>query len=311
MIREVRRMFVNKKNHMSSPEQIRILVTGATGNIGSALCAELASQGKPFTAMVRSADAVPKLNLPDNATYVLGDFNDPESIKNALQGINAAFLVTNSSEDAERLQTSFVEVAKEVGLQHIVKLSQWAADLLSPVRFLRYHAAVEEKIKASGITYTFLRPNLFMQGLLGFKDFIAKQGQFFASVGDARISAVDVRDIAAVAAAALTGGALHYNQTYNLTGPEALTHSEMAKALEEALKTPVRFVDVSPADLRQALLQVGFPDWQAEGLIEDYAHYSRSEASEISRDIERVTGKNPIDFRTFARDYATYFLQPA
>ena len=135
-------------------------------------------------------------------------------------------------------------------MRHIVKLSQLAADPGSPVRFLRYHAAVEQAIRASGLAYTFLRPNLFMQGLLGFRASIVAEGRFFAAAGDAKISAVDVRDIAAVAAAALTEG--HEGRTYDITGPEALTHAEMAERLSAALGRRVEFVDVPPDAMRQA-----------------------------------------------------------
>src|SRR5262245_32966764 len=93
--------------------------------------------------------------------------------------------LTNSSEQAEAQQHAFVDVAKRAGVKHIVKLSQWAADPDSPVRFLRYHAAVEQHIQESGMAYTFLRPNLFMHGLLAFRDTIIAQGKFFAAAGDA------------------------------------------------------------------------------------------------------------------------------
>ena len=144
------------------------------------------------------------LAVLEGAEVAIWDFNNAKSIANALEGVHRAFLLTNSSEQAEVQQATFVDVASRVGVKHIVKLSQWAADPASPVRFLRYHAAVEQKIRESGMAYTFLRPNLFMQGLLAFRETIAAQGQFFAAAGDAKISAVDVRDIAAVAAAALT-----------------------------------------------------------------------------------------------------------
>lgn len=146
-----------------------------------------------------------------------------------------------------------------------------------------------------------------MQGLLSFKQTIQHQGKFFAAIGDAKVSIVDVRDIASVAVEALTKEG-HENKTYNLTGPEALTHGQMAALLSEALGKPVRFVDVPPDAMLQALLAAHLPQWMAEGLIEDYAHYARGEASEISNDIQNVTGKPPFDFKTFAEDYKNAFL---
>lgn len=171
--------------------------------------------------------------------------------------------------------------AARAGLKYIFKLSQFAADEASPVRFLRYHAAVERAIIDPGMTYTFIRPNLFMQGLLGFSQSIKAEGRFFAAAGDANISVVDVRDNAAVAAAALTRLG-HEGRTYTLTGPAALTHVEMASGLSEAIGHPIAFVDVPPEAMRDALLGMGMPPWQPDGLVEDYAHHRRGEAASVA-----------------------------
>jgi uncharacterized protein YbjT (DUF2867 family) len=250
-----------------------ILVTGATGNIGRELTKELSARRVPYRAMIRSVRDAEAFSSLEGAEVVIGDFDSAETLMHALQGVERAFLLTNSSERAEGQQSNFVDLAQRAAVQHIVKLSQWAASPDSPVRFLRYHAAVERKIRESAIAYTFLRPNLFMQGLLAFRETIIGQGRFFAAVGDAKISAVDVRDIASTAAAALVGKG-HEGQTYNITGPQALSHREMAEKLSSALGRRIDFVDVPPEAMRETLIKVGLPVWQADGLIEDYAHYS-------------------------------------
>lgn len=283
-----------------------ILVTGATGNIGGELVKQLTAHKVPFRAMVRHVKDVEALSQIEGVEAVIGDFDDENTVTDALQGIERAFLLTPSTERAETQQKTFVDLASRAGVKHLVKQSQWAADANSPVRFLRYHAAVEEKIQESGLAYTFLRPNLFMQGLLGFRDTIIQQDKFFAAVGEAKISVVDTRDIAAVAAAALTDEG-HTGKTYNLTGPKALSHAEMAEKLSTALVRPIEFVDVLPEAMHDTLLQVGFPVWQADGLIEDYAHYTRGEAAVVTDDIEEATGEAPRFFEVFARDYASAF----
>lgn len=293
---------------MTKPNTPTILITGATGNIGTQLTKQLAARKVPFRVMVRSIKDAETFSEMEGAEAIIGDFNDVETIAAALQGIERAFLLTNSSEQAEAQQKAFVDEAARAEVKQIVKLSQWAADENSPVRFLRYHAAVEDKIKNSGIAYTFLRPNLFMQGLLGFRDSIAGQGKFFAAIGDAKISVVDVRDIAAVAGAALTEDG-HTGKIYNLTGPEALTHQAIAEKLSHALDCPIQFVDVPPEAMRESLRKVGFPVWQLNGLIEDYAHYARGEAASVESGIEDATGKQPHSFAEFARDYAPVFSQ--
>lgn len=285
-----------------------ILLTGATGNVGSEIAKALADRRVPFRAMVRNPDEKPAQELAalPGAQLVVGDFNQSDTLRAALAGMERAFLLTNSTEQAEAQQLSFVEQARQAGVRHLVKQSQWAAAADSPVRFLRYHAAVEAAIQTAGLAYTFLRPNLFMQGFLQFKDMIKQQGQLLAPIGEAKISVVDVRDIAAAAVAALTEPG-HENQVYSLTGPAALTHAEMAAELTTALGHSVAFVDIAPEQLHQYLLGAGIDPWQAAGLVEDYAHYHRGEAAALAPGVEEATGRLPRSFATFARDFAPAF----
>jgi uncharacterized protein YbjT (DUF2867 family) len=283
-----------------------ILITGATGSNGTELVKLLSSRGVPVRAMVRSHEGAKAIAGLQGVELVIGDFDDPASVERALQGVEKSFLLTNSTERAEPQQLGFVNSARRTGLKHIVKLSQFAADKSSPVRFLRYHAAVESAIADSGIGYTFLRPNLYMQGLLAFSASIKSTGKFYAAAGDAKVSVVDVRDNAAAAAAALTEPG-HQGKIYDLTGPEALTHAEMAAQLSEAVRRPIAFVDIPAEAMQEALLSAGFPLWQAEGLLEDYAHYRRNEASAVRPGVQNATGKQARVFSVFARDYASAF----
>ncbi|MGP1387627.1 MAG: SDR family oxidoreductase [Thainema sp.] len=283
----------------------KVLVTGATGSNGTEIVKRLSAQNIQVHAMVRNPDRAKEIALP-NVEVVKGNFDHPETLLEALTEVDRAFLLTNSTEHAEAQQLAFVDAARQSSVKHIVKLSQFAADAHSPVRFLRYHAAVEAAIQASGMTYTFLRPNLFMQGLLSFRSTITSQNAFYAAIGDAKVSVVDVRDIADVAVAALTEAG-HEGKIYDLTGPQALTHTEMAEYLSAALKRQIAFVNIPPEQMREAMIGFGMPAWQADGLIEDYAHYRRNEAAAIASGIEDATGQVPRQFEDFARDYATVF----
>ncbi len=280
-----------------------ILVTGATGNTGRPLVGALARLGAPVRAMVR--DPASRTALPDGVQVAVADFDDAASLAAALDGAGRAYLVTPSSEQAEAQQKRFADLAAAAGVRHLVVLSQLAAAEDSPVRFLRYHAAVERHVLGLGIGYTFLRPNLFFQGLLALAKPIAAEGRFFAPIGDAPVSAVDVRDIADVAAAVLTQAG-HEGATYTLTGPAAVTHAEMAAALGAALGRGITFTDVPPEAFAESLHGV-LPPWQAEGLLEDYAHYRRGEAAMVSTAVAEVTGHPAMDFAQFARDYAPAF----
>lgn len=291
---------------MTDSIQPTILITGATGSVGSELAKQLAEKQIPFRALVRSLDQAEALKQLKGAELVKGDFKDELSILKALKGIEQVFLLSNSSEDAESLQSHFVDAAVKSNVKHLLKLSQFAANLNSPVRFLRYHAAVEEKIKRTGLEYTFLRPNLFMQGLLGFADAIKYQQKFFATAGEAKISLVDVRDIAAVAVERLITSKQD-NKIYDITGPEAISHDEVAEILSKVLHKEIKYINVSDEEMLAALLQFGFPEWQAAGLIEDYAHYARGEAAVISHAVQDVTSKSPRKFIDFVEDYKTLF----
>ena len=280
-----------------------VLVTGATGNTGRAVVADLARRGVPVRAMVRAeAD---RAKLPAGVPAVVADFDDLASIAAALEGAERAYLVTPSSERAEEQQRRFADLAAKAGVRHLVVLSQLASDENSPVRFLRYHAAVEQHVRDLGVPYTFLRPNLFFQGLLAFAGTISSQGRFYAPIGDATISAIDVRDIADVAAVTLTEAG-HEGATYTLTGPASITHTQIAAALTAALGRDVTFTDVPPEAFAGSLRGI-LPPWQVDGLLEDYAHYRRGEAASVSSAVAEITGRPPRDIQQFARDYAPAF----
>jgi uncharacterized protein YbjT (DUF2867 family) len=287
-------------------ERVRpVLVTGATGTTGSALVQLLSQRGVPVRAMVRRAPDATRVGANLDSA-VVADFDDPDSLIAAVRGVSRAYMVTPSSEAAEAQQTRFAEIAANAGVELVVKLSQYAADEASPVRFLRYHAAVERRIRELGLGFTFLRPNLYFQGLLAFSRSIATEGRFFAPIGTARIGAVDIRDIADVAAAALTEQG-HAGQTYTITGPAAISHDEIAAALGRATGREITFVDVPPEAFADSLRDM-LPPWQVDGLVEDYAHYARGEAETIHSTVAEVTGHEPRDIDQFARDYADAFV---
>jgi uncharacterized protein YbjT (DUF2867 family) len=281
-----------------------ILVTGATGTNGRALVEELNKKRIPFRAMLHGAK---KTNLlPPETDTVEADFAKPATLTRALLGIDHAFLVSPSSERGAELEKNFIGAAKDAGVAHIVKLSVLGADLHSQCRFHRMHRDVELELETSGIGWTNLRPNLFMQTTLMYKPTIASQGAIFAPVGNSRISIVDVRDVAAVAAIALTEAG-HEGRNYTVTGPLALTYTDMAEQLSQALGKEIRYVDVPNSVARDAMLQMRVSPWQLEGLIELNDTYKRGEAAEVTNTVRSVTGKDPVTFGQFARDFVGSF----
>ncbi|GAB3565114.1 NmrA family NAD(P)-binding protein [Spelaeicoccus albus] len=283
----------------SAPE---ILVVGATGATGRATGTALAQRGVHYRALSRDPSRVDgRFAVP-----VAGDLDDPERIRDVFGGVRAAYLVTPSTETAELQQMRFIELAAKAGVGHIVLLSQLGARRDSPVRFLRYHAVVEQFAQESGIGLTALRPNLFMQGLLALAGPIRQYGVLGAPIGDARVSVIDVRDIGEIAALALTSAEPFGVQT--LTGPEALTHAQLAHELGVATGRDIRFDDVLPERFAEMLKGV-LPPWQVDGLLEDYAHYARGEAAEVSKAVPKLLGRPARDFRPFAAEHAKVFAQ--
>ncbi|MGW7535359.1 SDR family oxidoreductase [Amycolatopsis sp. NPDC054798] len=283
---------------MDHPAMDTVLVTGATGTVGSALIPALQARGAAVRAMTRGRSV-------EGVETVVADLHDPTSVAAALKGVDAVFLNSPSAPDAAALQIQFADLARDAGVTRFVLLSQYAARAGSPVRFLRWHAEVEAHVEKIGLDYTVLRPNLYLQALRSFSATIA-QGFFAAPIGDAAVSAIDTRDISAAAAAVLTSTG-HTGRTYTLTGPRAVTHAQIAEALSAATGREIAFRDV-PADQFAAALTGLLPPWQIEGLIEDYAHYARGEAAEVHTSVADLTGRPARDVTEFARDYADAFV---
>ncbi|NNH68963.1 SDR family oxidoreductase [Nocardia uniformis] len=281
---------------MNSPT---VLVTGATGTVGTDLILALRAQGVAVRAMTRNPDRP----VPGVET-VVADLRDPVSVAAALKGVDAAFLNSPSAEEAAANQIRFADLARDAGVPRLVLLSQYAARTDSPVRFLRWHAEVEAHVQQLGLDHTVLRPNLYLQALLSFASTIA-QGWFAAPIGDAAVSAIDTRDIADAAAAVLTGTG-HTGRTYTLTGPRAVTHRQIAEALTTATGRDITFHDATADQFAAALTGI-LPPWQVDGLVEDYAHYARGEAAAVHTSVSDLTGHPARDVTDFARDYSAAF----
>ncbi|HEX8116556.1 MAG TPA: NAD(P)H-binding protein, partial [Pyrinomonadaceae bacterium] len=176
----------------------------------------------------------------------------------------------------------------------------------APEGFGRWHGQAENLLKTSGLKWTILRPNFFMQNLLGQARQIAATGSIFQPVGDARASFIDARDIAAVAARALTEEG-HDEQTYTLTGPEALSYRDIAAKLSEASGRSVAYVPVSPEQFRAGALVAGLPEWLVDALERLNEMFASGAAAAVTDDVRRVGRKEPTTFEQFARDHAEAF----
>lgn len=284
-----------------------ICVTGASGTVGSEVVKQLGAANAPFRAAYFSRQKAEAARTRGIDAVVI-DYSNPETLRAAFQGCDKLFLLGPTLPNQTQLELNAVEAAKQAGIPHIVKQSVMAAH---EERYIiaRVHRPVERGIESSGMAWTFLRPNSFMQNVVTFMvGTIRSESVFYSSSSDARINHVDVRDIAAVAVRALTGPG-HVGKAYTLTGPQALTYDELAGELSKALGRRIRHVNLSPEDMKAGMLAEGTPEEIADWLIDLERFYREGGASRITDDIKRVTGGDPRRFVDFARDYASV-LQP-
>jgi uncharacterized protein YbjT (DUF2867 family) len=256
--------------------------------------------------LVRSlAKAQPLASLP-NVEVVEGDMARPDSLTPALRGIERAMLISSSDPAMLDVQTTFIDEARKAGVKHVVKLSGLIPELDSPFRFARMHAEIEKRLEASGMAYTHLRAGEFMPSYFRQVPSIVARGILALPMADARIASVDIGDIAEVAISVLTTSG-HEGKIYPLTGPEALTMTEVAAKLSSATGKSIRYVDVPPDEARKARLAAGLPPYLAEGLDELFAERRRGKESKVWPTIEETFGLQPTSFDMFANRNAAIF----
>ena len=242
------------------------LVTGAGGTVGSEVVRQLKESGARFRAAYHS-DAKAEAARVQGIDAVTLDLDRPESLDAAFAGAEKLFLLSGGAPNQVEQEVNAVNAAKRA-VKHIVKLSVWGAGE-ERFSFAKMHRAAEQAIEASGIAWTFLRPNGFMQNMENYSlPTIQSQNAFYSSVGDARVAQVDVRDIAAVAVKVLTEPG-HEGKAYSLSGPSAITFREIAQQLSDASGRNINYVDLSDADLRQGLVGSGMPEAYADAYLTD------------------------------------------
>ena len=279
-----------------------ILITGASGNVGREVVKQALTVGLKIRATFRSpAEAA---RAPAGLEGVVMDFSKPETIRPALKGIEKIFLAGPPVRDLPGLEATFINEILSIGRKHVVKLSALGG---RESVFGSLHRDSEENIEASGLPYTFLRPNGFMQNLVNYNAAtINTQNAFYGCQGEGAVSVVDVRDIAAVAVIVLAATG-HEGKSYALTGPEPLANEQIAEKLSQVAGREIRYVDLPAAEFKKALLSAGTPEWSADALLDLQCLYREGRASVVTDDIDRLTGRMPIAFDQFARDYSFAF----
>jgi uncharacterized protein YbjT (DUF2867 family) len=283
----------------------KVLVLGATGNVGSPLVYELQRRGVPVRAAVR--------NIPETARtrqgsqkagveYVKFDYFDADTYQKAFEGITALYLLTPVIPNPQGLVQALVDAAKRAGVKKIVRQSAYGADRVSSnVRMLKWHQDCEKLIEQSGIPYVILRPTGFFQNYLSYADDISRAGVFHLALGSDRSTYIDARDVARVAAVTLIENG-HEGRMYNLTGPQALSNEDIADVLSQVTGDQIKFVPISDEVERRNLIEEGTPDWLADGLVEMHRLWRGENSAQVLPTVHEITGQDASPFEKFARE---------
>jgi uncharacterized protein YbjT (DUF2867 family) len=277
---------------------VTVVVSGATGLSGGAVVDELVAAGVPVRALTRSPQRRAALERPGVEALAVPD---PAALAAALRGARAAYLATPAGPDPAAAEGAFARAAAAAGVP-VVKLSTLGADPGSPLRFARAHAAAEAAVREAGGSWTFLRPTGFMQNDLAWAAQLPG-GAVATPAADAEWSVVDVRDVAAVAAAVLREPGRYAQRALHLTGPRARSPRDRVRALAALLGRELAVVDVPVATHVEQLRAHGVPAWVADGLGELARLYATGAARAVLPDLAAVLGRPGRSWEGFLTDH--------
>jgi len=285
-----------------------ILITGASGSVGKVVLQEAVRKEAKVRAMYRSKEEAAK--APSGCEPVLADYADKQSLRKALQGVTSAYVVCSPIPQLVELESNMVDACKESGVKHVVLNSALGAGDYGK-SFPSWHRKVEDKLKTTGLNYTILRPNGFLQNIVTYNaPSIRAQTAFYVAMGDAKVSYLDVGDIAVVAVKALHGGA-HAGKTYELNGPEAISNGELAKRISKVAGRAVNYVDIPEAAQREAMLGLGMPERQVTALLELQQYYKQGGGAKTDSLLQTLIERPPVTLDQYLAANAREFRDQA
>jgi uncharacterized protein YbjT (DUF2867 family) len=281
-----------------------ILLTGATGKTGGETAKQLVEKGASLRALVRDEAKAADLKAA-GVELVVGDMSDADSVKQALDGAEKAFMLMPNGKQQLALEKQFTELAVAAGVKHLVKMSSMEAVADAETPIPQAHWAAEEYIRASGLDWTMIKPNFFMQNLLASAGTIREQRKFFLPMGDGTTGMADVRDIGAFCAEVLTGEG-HAGQSYEITGPEVLSFYDVAERFSEVLGEKVEYVAMPMEKFRERMSPILEP-WHLNAVCELFREIAEIGLDHTTSTFKELIGRDPISLKKFIEDNVALF----
>ena len=283
----------------------KILVVGATGNVGGGLVEKLVGEDADVRGLARSEDGIDAVRAA-GCEPALGDLTDSASIEAAFHGVDVAVVVTRGLENQVEMAANAIDAAQRVGVGRIVRSSAFVPEPALDTILGRQHHEIDQLVRDSGVPYTIVKPTFFMQNILGAAQTVAEDGVMYWPFGDGRAGMTDVRDVVNVLAAVATSDG-HEGATYTLTGPASISMHDVAAAFTAALDRPVSYVNVPVEAGVGAMVEMGMSQFMAETFGELFVNFANNGADRVTEDVEKVTGHPARSIDDFARDFATMF----
>ena len=282
-----------------------ILITGATGKTGSATAKSLGEKGETFRALIRNEEKKEGLESL-GGEVVIGSIENTEVVNQSMQGVKTVLVLLPNSESQLALEKQLVDSAKQAGVERIVKMSSIEAtpDATSPIPKL--HLESEEYIKQSGLAWTMIKPNFYMQNLLASAGTIKEQGKIFLPMGDGKTGMIDTTDVGKVLAKVLSEDG-HESMNHEITGPEILSFYEVAEIFSEVLGKQVDYVDVPIDAYKETLGQFLTNQWHLDAVIDLFKGIAEGGIEDKTDTFNELMGETPKSLSQFLAENSFIF----
>jgi uncharacterized protein YbjT (DUF2867 family) len=282
-----------------------ILITGATGKSGSATARALNDLGHSYRALIRNPEKEEELKAL-GAEVVIGSIEDNQSLVKAMSDVEKVLILLPNSENQLALETQIVDVALQSGTKHIVKVSSIEAtpDATSPIPKL--HLEAENYIKASGLEWTMVKPNFYMQNLLGSATTIKEQDKIFLPMGEGKTGMIDTRDVGKVIAKVLSEEG-HSSMNYEITGPEILSFYDVAETFSNVLNKTVNYIDLPMPAYKEILSNFLTNQWHLDAVIDLFEGIREGGIEEKTDTYTTLMGEPPKSLEEFIIEHSFIF----